>query len=695
MEKRDLRRVKRPEATGDMMRLAEQADQMNYIVSSEIIEVSGEKILLLNFFKRSRLLKGETGAQFRTFISTTDYITQDLTTASTKWKKGSLQNMLGWYWWKAYGPKHDAQLVSLSDHQNIRSYLERYLNGASDTWDAVERFQSAVMERKLAERHKKETDKIDQKMEMVPEIPRDFKLWAHDEAMRDKRYLIYKFTEKSKHTAAYCTCCRSWMSIDIPKILPKNKKKGICPSCKEEVTFIPEGYFPAAKYDQKWVCLIQKVETGIVARYFHITQKIEGRNYSENYNIVELFRAFYEGKGKRLHIDSYEWGVYKQRGACRWCPDQDKVKRANAVLYTKNLPDAWMDSEYKYCALNIFQERAGCKETPIWEYMKEYPSNRFLEMFIKAGLTNLTREVVNNGFYRINSKGKTPEEILKLPRNYIPILREINGTYSELTELRQCAKDGVVPKAKDIEEYDFRFRDSGSLIHEVNGHTTIQKFIRYMDKQVEIETDRPQSQICRLGYIPHKKLTKTEKKQELYRNMAKDWMDYLKWCRDLKYDMNDPYVFLPPDLRKAHDRVFEEYRIYKDKMKNRRKQKIMREAGKVLEAAKYMPAVGMKAKGLFILCPNNAEEIKAEGRSLHHCVGSYVERVAKGETMILFIRKEKEPDTPFYTLEYRDGKVAQCRGKNNCSMTDEVKAFVEAFERKMQEEQETGSHKCG
>ena len=89
-----------------------------------------------------------------------------------------------------------------------------------------------------------------------------------------------------------------------------------------------------------------------------------------------------------------------------------------------------------------------------------------------------------------------------------------------------------------------------------------------------------------------------------------------------------------------------------------------------------------------IILPKSGSEIKEEGRTLHHCVGAYVERVAKGETMILFIRKETAPDVPYFTLEYRDGKVIQCRGKNNCGMTKDVKAFVKAFERKIKEENE-------
>ena len=63
-------------------------------------------------------------------------------------------------------------------------------------------------------------------------------------------------------------------------------------------------------------------------------------------------------------------------------------------------------------------------------------------------------------------------------------------------------------------------------------------------------------------------------------------------------------------------------------------------------------------------------------------MGSYVNKVAKGETIILFIRKESEPDKPYYTMEWK-GKVIQCRGKNNCDMTNEVRKFVNEFTKEM------------
>ena len=97
-------------------------------------------------------------------------------------------------------------------------------------------------------------------------------------------------------------------------------------------------------------------------------------------------------------------------------------------------------------------------------------------------------------------------------------------------------------------------------------------------------------------------------------------------------------------------------------------------------------ALNIKGNGLILIVPANSAAIKEEGEALHHCVGTYIERVAKGETAIFFIRREAEPDKPYYTLEWRDNKVIQCRGMNNCSVTDKVKAFVQTFEEKMNEQ---------
>jgi len=84
-----------------------------------------------------------------------------------------------------------------------------------------------------------------------------------------------------------------------------------------------------------------------------------------------------------------------------------------------------------------------------------------------------------------------------------------------------------------------------------------------------------------------------------------------------------------------------------------------------------------------VIVPSNLNNIVKEGHVLHHCVGTYAERVGGRETVILFIRLKSDIKTPFYTLEIQHNKIVQCRGMCNCVTTGEVKNFMESFEKKV------------
>ena len=66
-----------------------------------------------------------------------------------------------------------------------------------------------------------------------------------------------------------------------------------------------------------------------------------------------------------------------------------------------------------------------------------------------------------------------------------------------------------------------------------------------------------------------------------------------------------------------------------------------------------------------------------EGRVLHHCVGasdSYMKKMAEGKTWICFLRKKKEPDKPYYTLEIK-------------MENDEILQWYSEFDRKPDEKE--------
>ena len=73
----------------------------------------------------------------------------------------------------------------------------------------------------------------------------------------------------------------------------------------------------------------------------------------------------------------------------------------------------------------------------------------------------------------------------------------------------------------------------------------------------------------------------------------------------------------------------------------------------------------------FVL-PKELQELKAEGKALSHCVGTYADRVASGETVIVFVRQKEKVDNPLYTLEISNGKIVQLRGMRNKAAADDA-----------------------
>ena len=85
--------------------------------------------------------------------------------------------------------------------------------------------------------------------------------------------------------------------------------------------------------------------------------------------------------------------------------------------------------------------------------------------------------------------------------------------------------------------------------------------------------------------------------------------------------------------------------------------------------------------GLIIRLPVDGGELVAEGEYLHHCVGGYADRMAESKTTIFLIRRAEAPDTPFFTLEWLNGQVQQCRTERNGDyrQNESVKTFLDAW----------------
>ena len=138
------------------------------------------------------------------------------------------------------------------------------------------------------------------------------------------------------------------------------------------------------------------------------------------------------------------------------------------------------------------------------------------------------------------------------------------------------------------------------------------------------------------------------------------------------YDLlGDPERIWPDRLKRDHDRLV----ARQEKEANRKLD------AAILRQAEKLEKYCLTLDGISIRPARSAGELEAEGKILHHCVGSYAERVSKGETFIFFIRREEKPDMSWYTLNLDKNlrKVIQNRGIRNCDRTDEIIAFEDAW----------------
>ena len=236
MEKRKLSAIPRPIATPEMMEVADRLGGMRHIATAELID--DKKILLLNFFEIQALKKGKTEAAFRTFLSHDDYITQDLKTSKTKWLTASFAGMYNFslmdYVWNHQENKssHRLNVFMRSDEELkiVKGFFKEYAvpDDEYSPWIEIHRFQQEVLDKRLAEKHKKETDKIDAVMNPIKEAPKEFFDWVWDTGMSFARYLIYKEVEKGK-ALCECTHCKEIGIVDRKNIRLRNNEKGICP----------------------------------------------------------------------------------------------------------------------------------------------------------------------------------------------------------------------------------------------------------------------------------------------------------------------------------------------------------------------------------------------------------------------------------------------------------------------------------
>lgn len=142
-----------------------------------------------------------------------------------------------------------------------------------------------------------------------------------------------------------------------------------------------------------------------------------------------------------------------------------------------------------------------------------------------------------------------------------------------------------------------------------------------------------------------------------YRELT-SFCDYIKMVDKIGDTVNfKPYFKSKKDIEEMHNAAMVIYDLKRNAIKVEAFNK---------HSAKWKKWIYDKNPEFIVIAPQYPNELAKEGMTLHHCVKSYIDRVAEGRTNIMFIRRKTAVDEPFFTVEVsNENTIEQVHGFGN------------------------------
>lgn len=619
-----------------------------------------EEYLILDMYSVYKFHQGSDMHTFRMFHTKEEYITIEyLDDGKTAWRTSALQNL------ESVIPYSRAFWPVLADPESsmaMEVFLKDFPDPEPQSWDTEDytasaalilkqvHYQNRIQASRLEIKHKRITDKIDAVMALIPEKPADFTEWVDEEALHESRYLIYKSKPGKGPWEAYCTHC----GIDVKVDFVQKNFTGICPNCGSYANMLARGHSKTIQ-DSTRASLIQRIEGGVVLRSFAIHKDYRTKDFTQPMSglrnpilsIFEEMRIVYWNDGT---FKMYEYATFKNTYA-RWCNYNSYRFIGEQMLYIRNLDQDLQGSAFQYSAIKEYAEHKPHFTFNAMDYLNTYLNGPNIEYIVKLGLYRLSKDLLKNGLdANIDLKGDGPTSIKNLPRYIRDRAIAIDAGLVDLKILRLADRYGLKVEDKDIAWIN---RGAGNRIQgffDVAKETTIYQIRKYMEAQTSEEVKR---------------------KPDLV-----EFLDYTRIAKKLGWDLSNPFVLFPKDLKQAHDKAM---RMHQNR-ESKEEDKAIKKAQKSLSKA-----YGYEDKDYIVKVPTGVRELTREGHELHHCVGTYIQRVASGGTVIVFLRKRQDPYQPYITMEINpDTKaIVQARGLHNSAPKDEDSAVIARYKEKV------------
>ncbi len=507
----------------------------------------------------------------------------------------------GGYVWR-YATRQDEEIVTT------------YFDTTLDYWE----IQSDKEKRATAIERKQR--RIDERMAAVPCVSEDMGRWVKQVIFPEN----ILFVEKNEKRVLYsCTCCgeHGWKKNGW-----KHKEKTECPKCGQPAVVNTR---KTEMEQTKPVIILQECGNQWVERQFKAVCRWE--KGAKNIELYEQVRALIpkgECRGKVYYGQDKVASEFEQTFG-----DTNPMNKkfVESYLYPGNLQDVLKCGNLERSGLDILAENKV--KINVNKFITTFQTRPWIEYFIKAGLTRIVAEIID--WYGWNgdpdclcTDGQRLQEVLRLDGNRVTRMKQINGGLYALEWLQYEKTAGIRITQESLQylsEKRVSLDDCEKILKELG---SVNRMVNYLKKQRE----RP----SRLWGM---------------------WRDYLRMAQNEGYDTTDDAVRLPKDLKGRHDQLVDRINARRDAERierNREKYQKLDEliAERLPEVTRYL----WQNDDYIIVPAAKCEELIAESRKLHHCVGTsdtYMCSMAEGRTWICFLRKKKEPEKAYYTLEIR------------------------------------------
>ena len=488
----------------------------------------------------------------------------------------------------------------------------------------------------------------------IPALTEYQKEWIRKETAH---YIFVDRDDNGKHV---CHCDRCDKDIDIAKT--KHKAKAICPTCGNELEVL-HTWRNSNKETIDWLVVPKALdEYTLMLRYVYAHRR------GKWCDIAEAARIVFDTRQKTIHY--FEYGV---------------------DIIDGNYENRWMYTRVHYFTeFNMYNYRHWCclpakPYKPTWR--RELKKLSCFKYFPQYKEFENYHYYVHDDIKNISYKAPLYEKLSK-----VGFQQFIDDDFHARNRIDYNTNETSLLKMLGINKTQYKIFANNQTVNAFN-------YIRLIP-----DIDQPL-----LNYLLSLKFTHNDVKSIVKRKLnlrktakyimringlhSAEWLHYVTMLEYLEYPLDEHYLY-PKDFRKEDDRVTKEYyekkRIEREKADEEKRKRIeaedkkndelIRNISNALRANEEIKEFFAGCNGLQVFVPDSADELKNEGIALHNCLGTYVNRYAKGNTLIFFVHKIDDPTAPYVAMEYCHGRIIQCRYDYNQPVTDtKVIDFTEAL----------------